>query len=228
MKGYPGAEYKKFKTRNEASEYIGTSCEKLELNSTPNVVNEFCTIPSGFFAVRRGFKVGVFTSWQECKQHVEGYQGAVFKKFASMEAANSYLIMEPMGEVLNDAITDNINPSNTVIKLTSKQYSAIKSIIKGDSLFISGAAGVGKSFLIQVVKDLFAVNPSLKREAAFTASTGCAACGIGGETLHSWAGVGIGLSSELTAAALHRKMDGRARRRWKETRLLLIDEVFIY
>lgn len=44
-----------------------------------------------FYAVKKGKKTGIFTSWDECKQHVHGYPGAEFKSFASKAEAETYL-----------------------------------------------------------------------------------------------------------------------------------------
>lgn len=44
-----------------------------------------------YYAVRVGKKVGVYTSWSECQKEVNGYPGAQFKSFFSLEEANRYL-----------------------------------------------------------------------------------------------------------------------------------------
>ncbi|XP_070705530.1 ribonuclease H1 [Pempheris klunzingeri] len=40
-----------------------------------------------FYAVKKGFKPGVYTSWDECKTQVEKFPAASFKKFASEKDA---------------------------------------------------------------------------------------------------------------------------------------------
>ncbi|KAM8726218.1 ribonuclease H1 isoform 3-T3 [Acanthopagrus schlegelii] len=40
-----------------------------------------------FYAVRKGFKPGVYTSWDECKSQVDKFPSASFKKFASEKDA---------------------------------------------------------------------------------------------------------------------------------------------
>lgn len=44
-----------------------------------------------FYAVRRGRKTGIFTSWPACREQVHEYAGAVFKSFPTLEAAEDYL-----------------------------------------------------------------------------------------------------------------------------------------
>lgn len=44
-----------------------------------------------FYAVRKGFKPGVYHSWDECKTQVDKYPAAVFKKFASERDAWAFV-----------------------------------------------------------------------------------------------------------------------------------------
>ncbi len=40
-----------------------------------------------FYAVRQGRKTGVFSSWEECKESIHGYSGAIYKSFSSHKEA---------------------------------------------------------------------------------------------------------------------------------------------
>uniref|UniRef100_A0A8D2INA9 Ribonuclease H1 n=1 Tax=Varanus komodoensis TaxID=61221 RepID=A0A8D2INA9_VARKO len=44
-----------------------------------------------FYAVRKGRKTGVYRSWEECREQVDRYQNASFKKFATEEAAWDFI-----------------------------------------------------------------------------------------------------------------------------------------
>jgi len=44
-----------------------------------------------YYAVKEGRKIGIFTSWDECKAQVDGYSGAKYKSFSSKEDATAYL-----------------------------------------------------------------------------------------------------------------------------------------
>lgn len=44
-----------------------------------------------FYAVRKGHRVGIFESWEECKVAVEGFSGAEYKGFPNREEAEAYL-----------------------------------------------------------------------------------------------------------------------------------------
>lgn len=70
---------------------------------------------------------------------------------------------------------------------TPDQALAREAILAGQSILLTGAAGTGKSTLLNQVKN--------DRRMSVTASTGIAALNVGGGTLHSWAGLGLGESS---------------------------------
>lgn len=86
------------------------------------------------------------------------------------------------------------------------------------SVFFTGPAGTGKSFLLNVLRRHLQGGAGV----FFTASTGLAACNIGGSTIHSWAGVGLG---QGTAKELYSKMNKAAKQRWNAATTLSIDEI---
>lgn len=67
------------------------------------------------------------------------------------------------------------------------QTEALARMIAGENVFLSGAAGSGKTTVINT----FIKRVKEHRAVAVTASTGIAAVLIGGKTIHSWAGLGI-------------------------------------
>ena len=44
-----------------------------------------------YYAVKVGARTGVFTSWEECQKAVDGFSGAKFKKFHSLEEAERFI-----------------------------------------------------------------------------------------------------------------------------------------
>jgi ribonuclease HI len=44
-----------------------------------------------FYAVLKGHKVGIFTTWAACQSSTKGYSGAAFKSFPTKEEADVYL-----------------------------------------------------------------------------------------------------------------------------------------
>lgn len=47
-----------------------------------------------YYAVKQGKKCGIFTTWAECKEYVDGYSGAEYKSFARKSEAEEYLGIE--------------------------------------------------------------------------------------------------------------------------------------
>ncbi|KAF9176299.1 hypothetical protein BGZ50_001117, partial [Haplosporangium sp. Z 11] len=114
-------------------------------------------------------------------------------------------------------------PASMPMELSAEQRFLLQQVIHNKkSVFFTGSAGTGKSVLLrQLIEDLKqAYEPG---QVAVTASTGIAACNIGGCTLHSFAGIGLGTG---TVDQLVKKLEGnqRARGRWRKTKVLIIDE----
>lgn len=60
------------------------------------------------YAVRRGKTTGIFETWEECRQAVEGVPGALYKGFASRQEAYAYLgISNPTREEKPEAAANN-------------------------------------------------------------------------------------------------------------------------
>lgn len=93
------------------------------------------------------------------------------------------------------------------------------------SVFFTGSAGTGKSVLLrEIIKGLRDKHKREPERVAVTASTGLAACNVGGVTLHSFAGIGLGKEA-VPELAKKIKRNGKAKKRWLLTKTLVIDEV---
>jgi len=46
---------------------------------------------SKYYAVNVGRETGIFNSWEDCKKQVEGYSGASYKSFSTLDEAKDYL-----------------------------------------------------------------------------------------------------------------------------------------
>ena len=77
--------------------------------------------------------------------------------------------------------------------LSPDQKYVLDKVKAGQSVFFTGAAGTGKSVLLREIIRWCRAEGC--KELAVTASTGIAGVNIGGSTLHSWAGIGLGLGS---------------------------------
>lgn len=119
-----------------------------------------------------------------------------------------------------------IDPST----LNDGQREAASYIFSGGNAFLTGAAGVGKSYLlkyiIQGLRDKYEAGGSAapNDRVVVAASTGIAATHINGITIHSWAGVllGKGGASVLVPRVMQNET---AIRRWKRAEVLVLDEV---
>lgn len=105
-------------------------------------------------------------------------------------------------------------------KLTKLQQKAFDYMVKGENIFLTGFAGVGKSYIIHMFKTLY----GNQKNIAITSTTGVSAIVIGGTTLHSYLGIGLGTGSVDDLVAKITK-SAKARQRWLSLDVLVIDEV---
>lgn len=100
-----------------------------------------------------------------------------------------------------------------------KQSEALSIIDAGASVFVTGAPGSGKTYVLnKAVRSLRKNGLSV----ALTASTGIAATHLNGQTIHSWSGIGV--SNTLTATLL-KTIRSRRAKNIKATDVLVLDEV---
>ncbi|XP_056322092.1 ATP-dependent DNA helicase PIF1 [Danio aesculapii] len=103
-------------------------------------------------------------------------------------------------------------------KLSKEQTAVLNAVLSGKNVFFTGSAGTGKSFLLKRI-----VGSLPPKSTYATASTGVAACHIGGTTLHSFAGIGSG-SAPLEQCIELAQRPG-VLRHWTSCKHLIIDEI---
>lgn len=132
----------------------------------------------------------------------------------------------------NEGTDESIQKAKTKRKqvarvfLSEEQQHVLDLVVeKKKSVFFTGSAGTGKSVLLREI--ITSLRKKYAREPdriAVTASTGLAACNVGGVTLHSFAGIGLG--KEPVAELVKKiKKNQKARHRWMRTKVLVVDEV---
>ena len=124
-------------------------------------------------------------------------------------------------------VTVNL-PSDLRSTLNDEQCRVVESVLSGHSTFFTGPAGSGKSHVLSTLLKANEQGVGGKhgkpRKIVVTATTGVAACNVGGITIHSFAGVGAGNSS---LADMAKRVMGNeySRGRWREVDVLVIDEI---
>jgi ATP-dependent DNA helicase PIF1 len=103
--------------------------------------------------------------------------------------------------------------------MNPEQQLALDDVLKGENIFITGGAGVGKSYLVnKIVQSLANSNPGV------CAMTGCAALLVNGVTVHSYLGIGLAKESPQVLANRVRKFTNVCQK-LVTVKTLLIDEV---
>ena len=100
-----------------------------------------------------------------------------------------------------------------------KQALALEIMLSGENVFLTGAAGSGKTF---VLNQFIKLSKRAGKKVSVTATTGLAATHLGGTTIHSWSGMGI--MDFLPAKFVENLSKGR-REIIENTDTLIIDEI---
>jgi ATP-dependent DNA helicase PIF1 len=110
--------------------------------------------------------------------------------------------------------------SNHQRRFTDKQQLAMNIMNSGSNIFITGAGGVGKSYIINA----FISDNSGRLKIGVTSMTGVSAILVKGHTLHSFLGIklGDGTVNDLYDMIMKKSF---IRSRWVNTNVLIIDEI---
>lgn len=148
---------------------------------------------------------------EQQKKHREEYKKTV-KKHAGTD------------ESIAAAKSHNKRPAR--VFLSEEQQHVLDLVIEQKkSVFFTGSAGTGKSVLMrEIISQLRKKYTREPDRVAVTASTGLAACNVGGVTLHSFAGIGLGKEA-IPELVRKIKKNQKAKHRWMRTKVLVVDEV---
>lgn len=107
-----------------------------------------------------------------------------------------------------------------VLPTSTKIHPLLREAINArENIFLTGAAGTGKSYIINQVRTNAACRISV------TASTGIASLNIGGVSIHSYTGMGIANSVDDIKKVFSSKRWQDAKNRLRNTKVLVIDEI---
>jgi ATP-dependent DNA helicase PIF1 len=110
--------------------------------------------------------------------------------------------------------------SDAPFKPNSEQCYVLGLIESGKNIFINAPAGTGKSALIKY----FCLQNQTEKTIGLTSTTGISALNIGGSTIHSF--LGIGLGKEDVDDLYDRIMRNKEKRElWLKLNILIIDEI---
>lgn len=86
-----------------------------------------------FYAVRKGKANGIYATWSECKEQVNGFSGAEYKSFSTLEEANEYIGINKKNEFEDkkDVIKAYVDGS---YEHCLKAYGSGVVILKGDEV----------------------------------------------------------------------------------------------
>ncbi|KAH8102093.1 PIF1-like helicase-domain-containing protein [Cristinia sonorae] len=112
------------------------------------------------------------------------------------------------------------------VSLNDEQMRVLQMVVDEEkNVFFTGSAGTGKSLLLRAIIAALRKKHAKKPEViSVTASTGMAASNIGGVTIHSWGAVTPGMH-DIEKLISFIKTCRPAHKRWKDTKVLIIDEV---
>ena len=99
------------------------------------------------------------------------------------------------------------------------QELALAILLSGKSALLTGAAGTGKTYLLN---NFITQARAMGKKVSVTATTGLAATHLGGNTIHSWSGIGV--ADELVNNFVERISKTR-RDVINKTNILIIDEI---
>ena len=100
-----------------------------------------------------------------------------------------------------------------------KQSLAIEIMLSGKNVFLTGAAGSGKTFCLN---KFIALAKNEGKKVSVTATTGLAATHLGGNTIHAWSGMGI---HDFLPQRFFENISKSRAEIIKNTDILIIDEI---
>jgi len=125
-------------------------------------------------------------------------------------------------KALPNDIKATISSYIPIILLNNDQLKALEQFKKNNNIFITGPAGTGKSVIIREIIKYCKEN---NFNYGVTATTGNAALLIGGRTIHSYLGIGLGNKSAKELYTYNRYNLSHTIKKLKILDVLIIDEI---
>lgn len=163
-------------------------------------------------------------------EHLQNPSHVAFQRLHGSRAVSKSTSQSELKDQLHDlseslstlAIEDTSSPINNSQLTPFQQQVANRVINTSSNAFITGKAGVGKTYVLRYIIEQLKLQHKHDDAIGVTASTGMAALHINGITLHSFAGVGFAKGDK---EELYQQLRPDARQRWRNVSCLVIDEV---
>ena len=182
------------------------------------------------YVVFRGMKPGIYTTWEETNDQVNGFSNAYYKGYQTVQEAEdafaAYIPEAPKQEPeapKQEPEAQTREHMEEPAVLSADQQEVMDNIQNGNNVFMTGPGGCGKSFL---VKQIYNWATSQGKRVSVCALTGCAAVLLQckAKTLHSWSSIGLASGPDKDVVRRVLKVHHR-RKNWEQVDLLIIDEV---
>lgn len=175
---------------------------------------------------------------QQHHSHGHNPSSSHHHSFSSSAASNRRSALPTLPKELALALRSNLaHPPPLAVRLppelkstlNAEQTSVVESVLSGHSVFFTGPAGSGKSHILQTLLKAnetgigIGITGNRRKNIVITATTGVAACAVGGTTVHSFAGA----TADASPAQCVKRVMGNeyAKKRWRECDILVVDEV---
>lgn len=94
------------------------------------------------YAVKKGHVTGIFNSWEECKKNINGFSGAEYKSYSTIEEAQAYID----GVDITAKHVEQAADQNTVIAYVDGSFDAYKKVYSFGCVLITPEKEVIKEY----------------------------------------------------------------------------------
>lgn len=135
-----------------------------------------------YYAVKKGRHPGIYTTWKDCQKKsiilkMLNSKALILKKKLSLFKTNN----QKSSLHSKQETTNQRKQNKDKISLSKDQYKAYQQLLSGNNVFLTGGAGTGKSFVLQLfINEMEKQN----KNVIVCAPTGIAAINIQGVTIH--------------------------------------------
>jgi ATP-dependent DNA helicase PIF1 len=184
--------------------------------------------PSTSFSTSSSMMDGEHTQFDEYNENDE-YDDGILEEEVSY-GSSSHDRQEEEAVAIQDERTARggtsvrISPSDgttTSLTMSEEQEQALEYIRRGENVFVTGVAGTGKSMVLKAALDYLS-NALRPNQYVAVAPTGAAAVAVEGQTIHSFASIGIPKTYKDFEKSKRNKATAK---HWRALKVLVIDEV---